>query len=148
MLQENCYLLRKQYGIKMSGSLAAGHSLWCLPEAIQCCGKEIHGGRSAKAVELKDKPEKAWMGGEKASRGLSVPERIYSQLGKYFGVAGKGGSWNRKIKKKKPTKNTSRGKAGRERSWWKWRTMTGHAVTVKSTLRQVIKRFLIGSFQR
>lgn len=66
--------------------------------------------------------EKAWMGGEKASRWLRVPERIYSQLGEYFGVAGKGGSWNTE---KKPTQkqnkqtkksNTSRGKAGRERS--------------------------------
>lgn len=59
-------------------------------------------------MELKDKPEKAWMGGEKASRGLSVPERIYSQLGKYFGVAGKGGSWNRKIKKKTNKKHLKR----------------------------------------
>lgn len=40
--------------------------------------------------------EKAWMEGEKASGWLRVPERIYSQLGEYFGVAGKGGSWNRK----------------------------------------------------
>lgn len=63
-------------------------------------------------MELKDKPEKAWMGGEKASRGLSVPERIYSQLGKYFGVAGKGGSWNRKIKKKKQQKTPQEAKQG------------------------------------
>lgn len=34
------------------------------------------------------------MGGEKASGWLKVPERIYSQLGEYFGVAGKEGFWN------------------------------------------------------
>lgn len=38
--------------------------------------------------------EEAWVGVEKASRWLRVPERIYSRLGEYFGVAGKGGSWN------------------------------------------------------
>lgn len=26
-----------------------------MPEAVQCCGKEIHGERSAKAGELKKK---------------------------------------------------------------------------------------------
>jgi len=39
--------------------------------------------------------EEAWVGGEKASGWLRVPGRMYSQLGEYFGVAGKGGSWNR-----------------------------------------------------
>lgn len=38
------------------------------------------------------------MEGGKASRRLRVPERIYSQLGEYFGVAGEGGSWNREAK--------------------------------------------------
>lgn len=36
--------------------MAARLTVRCLPKAIQCCGKEIHGGRSAKAVELKDRP--------------------------------------------------------------------------------------------
>lgn len=143
MLQESCYLLRKQYGIKITRSLAAGLSVWRLPEAIQCCGKEIHGERSAKAVELKDKPWESLDGRRKASLSgwLRVPERIYSQLGEYFGVAGKGSSWNRK-----KTKSTSRGKAGSKRSWWKWRTVTGNAVIVKNALRLVLKRFLIWYF--
>lgn len=38
--------------------------------------------------------EEAWVGGEKASGWLRVPERIYGQLGEYSGVAGKEGSWN------------------------------------------------------
>lgn len=46
------------------------------------------------------------MGGEKASGWLRVPERIYSQLGKYFGVAGKGGSG---IGKKKAPQEAKQG---------------------------------------
>lgn len=38
--------------------------------------------------------EEAWVGGEKASGWLRLPQRIYSQLGEYFGVASKGHSWN------------------------------------------------------
>lgn len=135
MLQQSCYLQRKQYGITMMRSMAAKLSVWCLPEAMQCCGKEIHGGRSAKAVDLKDEPWGSMGGRRKGQQVLRVPERIYSQLGEYFGVTGKGGSWK--------GKNTSRVKAGRERSCWKWRTMTGPAITVKNTLRLVIKRFLM-----
>lgn len=52
--------------------------------------------------------EKAWMGGEKASRWLRVPERIYSQLGEYFGVAGKGGSWNTEKKNNPKPKQTNK----------------------------------------
>lgn len=59
--------------------------------------------------------EKAWMGGEKASGWLRVPERIYSQLGEYFGVAGKGGSWNRK-KNQKPPQEAKQGGKGADES--------------------------------
>lgn len=73
--------------------MVAKLSVWCLPEAMQCCGKEIHGGRSAKAVDLKDEPWGSMGGRRKGQRVLRAPERIYSQLGEYFGVTGKGGSW-------------------------------------------------------
>lgn len=53
------------------------------------------------------------MGGEKASGWLRVPERIYSQLGEHFRVAGEGGSWNRK---KNPPQEAKQGGKGADES--------------------------------